>query len=91
MRLTDLRASSKASTSVLAVDERQSLETLTRDGKTSSRSLAQLKDKLEQQTQKREKLTEEERAGSQKKAEVSLVSYPASTGATIAIRSLKRK
>ena len=60
----------KASTSVLAVDERQSYETLMRDEKTSSRALAQLKDKLEQLTQRRDKLAEEERTHSQKKAEV---------------------
>ena len=61
---------SKASASVLAVDERQSLETLSRDEKTTARTLSQLKDKLEQQTQKREKLAEEERTLSQKKSEV---------------------
>ncbi|KAI0647638.1 cohesin complex subunit psm1 [Trametes meyenii] len=60
----------KASASVLAVDERQSLETLSRDEKTSGRTLAQLKDKLDQLTQRRDKLTEEERTQSQKKAEV---------------------
>ncbi|KAI0757514.1 condensin complex subunit SMC1 [Daedaleopsis nitida] len=60
----------KASASVLAVDERQSLETLTRDEKTSGRALAQVKDKLEQLTQKRDKLSEEERTHSQKKTEL---------------------
>ena len=55
---------------MLAVDERQSLETLKRDEKTTSRTLSQLKDKLEQLTQKRDKLSEEERTQSQKKAEV---------------------
>ncbi|KAJ8472469.1 hypothetical protein ONZ51_g8497 [Trametes cubensis] len=59
----------KAAASVLAVDERQSLETLKRDEKTTSRTLSQLKDKLEQLTQKRDKLSEEERTQSQKKAE----------------------
>ena len=52
------------------MDERQSLQTLTRDEKTASRTLSQLKDKLEQQTQKREKLAEEERTLSQKTNEV---------------------
>ena len=60
----------KAAASVLAVDERQSLQTLTRDEKTASRTLSQLKDKSEQQTQKREKLAEEERTLSQKASEV---------------------
>ncbi|KAI0808015.1 condensin complex subunit SMC1 [Fomes fomentarius] len=57
----------KASASVLAVDERQSLETLARDEKTASRALAQLKDKIEQLTQKQEKLTEEQSTHTQKK------------------------
>ena len=60
----------KASASVLAVDERQSLETLTRDEKTSGRTLAQLKDKLEQLTQKRDKLAEDEQTHTAKKQEV---------------------
>ncbi|KAH9884117.1 cohesin complex subunit psm1 [Cubamyces lactineus] len=60
----------KAAASVLAVDERQSLETLKRDEKTTSRTLSQLKDKLEQLTQKRDKLSDEERTQSQKKAEL---------------------
>ena len=46
------------------------METLKRDEKTTSRTLSQLKDKLEQLTQKRDKLSEEERTQSQKKAEV---------------------
>lgn len=53
-----------------AVDERQSLETLTREEKTNGRALAQVKDKLEQLTQKRDKLSEEERTHSLKKTEV---------------------
>lgn len=65
-----LVGNSKASASILAVDERQSLETLSRDEKTAGRTLAQLKDKLEQLTQKRDKLSEEDRTQSQKKAEV---------------------
>ena len=59
---------------MLAVDERQSLETLKRDEKTTSRTLSQLKDKLEQLTQKRDKLSDEERTQIQKKAEVSALS-----------------
>ena len=41
-----------------------------RDEKTTSRTLAQLKDKLEQLTQKRDKLSEEETTYTQKKSEV---------------------
>ncbi|RDX49778.1 cohesin complex subunit psm1 [Lentinus brumalis] len=60
----------KAAASVLAVDERQSLETLARDEKTAGRTLAQLKDKLEQFTQKREKLEEERHTQEQKKSDL---------------------
>ncbi|KAI8982948.1 condensin complex subunit SMC1 [Trametes punicea] len=60
----------KAAASVLAVDERQSLETLSRDEKTTGRTLSQLKDQLDQLTQKRDKLAEEARTQSQKKAEL---------------------
>ncbi|OSD08222.1 cohesin complex subunit psm1 [Trametes coccinea BRFM310] len=60
----------KAAASVLAVDERQSLETLSRDEKTAGRTLAQLKDKLDQLTQQRDKLAEEEGSQTQKKSEL---------------------
>ncbi|EIW54226.1 uncharacterized protein TRAVEDRAFT_39782 [Trametes versicolor FP-101664 SS1] len=60
----------KASASILAVDKRQSLETLSRDEKTAGRTLAQPKDKLEQLTQKCDKSSEEDRTQSQKKAEL---------------------
>ncbi|KAH9848926.1 cohesin complex subunit psm1 [Lenzites betulinus] len=60
----------KAVASILAVDERQSLETLSRDEKTAARTLAQLKDKLEQLTQRRDKLSEDERTQSAKKTEL---------------------
>ncbi len=55
------------------MDERQSLETLARDEKTAGRTLAQLKDKLEQFTQKREKLEEERRTQEQKKSDVRIL------------------
>ena len=61
----------KAQASVLAVAERQSLETLSRDEKTAARSLAQLKDKIEQLTTKRTKLTEDEDAAKRRRTEVS--------------------
>lgn len=60
----------KASASVLAVDERQSLETLTRDAKTASRSLTQLKEKHQDHAQKRDKLAEDVRVHSDRKSEV---------------------
>ena len=44
---------------MLAVDERQALETLTRDEKTASRALAQLKDKQKELEQKRDRLAED--------------------------------
>lgn len=61
----------KAQASVLAVAERQSLETLSRDEKTAARSLAQLKDKIEQLTTKRTKLAEDEDAAKRRRTEVS--------------------
>jgi structural maintenance of chromosome 1 len=60
----------KASASVLAVDERQSLETLTRDEKTASRSLAQLREKHQDLDQKKDKLSEDARIQSERKSEV---------------------
>lgn len=58
--MTDLtRKFSKASASVLAVDERQSLESLTRDEKIASRALAQLKEK-QQEFEERKANREEE-------------------------------
>jgi hypothetical protein len=65
-------ACSKTSASVLAIDERQALETLTRDEKTANRSLIQLKEKHQDLDQKREKLSEEVRVQSERKAEVCL-------------------
>ncbi|KZT07028.1 cohesin complex subunit psm1 [Laetiporus sulphureus 93-53] len=60
----------KAQASILAVEERQSLETLSRDEKTASRALAQLKDKIEQQIQKADKLKQDKELQSQKRAEL---------------------
>jgi hypothetical protein len=68
--------SRKASASVLAVDERQSLETLTRDEKTASRSLTQLKDNLKDLDQKNEKFVEDARVHSECKAQVRLAFIP---------------
>lgn len=55
---------------MLAVDERQALETLTRDEKTASRALAQLKDKQKELEQKRDRLAEDVKVHSERKAEV---------------------
>lgn len=55
---------------MLAVDERQSLETLTRDEKTASRALTQLKEKHQDLAQKKDKLTEDVRAHSERKIDV---------------------
>ncbi|THH00454.1 hypothetical protein EW026_g2099 [Hermanssonia centrifuga] len=60
----------KAQASILAVPERQSLETLTRDSKTSARALAQLKDKVEQLTARKTKLTEDENIQKQRRKEL---------------------
>lgn len=60
----------KAQASVLAVDERQSLETLARDEKTSSRVLTQLKERYEGLTSKLSKLEEDEASQKEKRKEV---------------------
>jgi structural maintenance of chromosome 1 len=60
----------KASASVLAVDERQQLEALTREEKTTSRSLAQLKEKQDGMEEKKATRTQELEAQNEKKAEV---------------------
>ncbi|EKM57692.1 uncharacterized protein PHACADRAFT_206572 [Phanerochaete carnosa HHB-10118-sp] len=60
----------KAQASVLAVAERQSLETLAREEKTAARNLAKLKDKIEQLTTKRTKLGEDEEAAKRRRSEL---------------------
>ncbi|KAI0078626.1 cohesin complex subunit psm1 [Panus rudis PR-1116 ss-1] len=60
----------KAQASILAVEERQSLEALRRDEKTSARALTQLKEKHEHLTSKVAKLEEDEAAQRQKRAEL---------------------
>lgn len=62
---------SKAQASVLAVAERQSLDTLSRDEKTAARAVAQLQDKIEQLTTRKAKLTEDEETARRRRAEVS--------------------
>jgi hypothetical protein len=61
-----------ASASVLAVDERQSLETLTRDERTAGCVLAQLKEKHKDRNHTKDRLTEEAKVHSERKAEVRL-------------------
>ena len=68
---------SKASSSVLAVDERQSLETLTREEKTASRTLAQLSEKEQGFEEKKTTRTEELHQRNAKREEVGVpVSCP---------------
>ena len=55
---------------MLAVAERQSLETLRRDFKTSTRALEQLKDKVEQLTSRKAKLGEDETTQRARRSEV---------------------
>ena len=64
---------SKASASVLAVDERQSLETLTREEKTASRTLAQLSEKEQGFEEKKTTRTEELHQRNAKREEVGLL------------------
>ncbi|EEB97948.1 hypothetical protein MPER_02634, partial [Moniliophthora perniciosa FA553] len=60
----------KASASKLAVDERQQLETLTRDEKTANRTLTTLTEKQKALEQKRDARKEELQTQTQKKAEL---------------------
>lgn len=66
----------KAQASVLAVEERQSLETLSRDEKTAARALAQAKDKQEQLNAKKVKLVEDEDTAKRRRKEVWLSYVP---------------
>ncbi|KAJ7637228.1 hypothetical protein B0H17DRAFT_1107250, partial [Mycena rosella] len=59
----------KAAASILAVDERQSLETLTREHKTTSRTLGQLKEKQTGLEENRETRTADARVQSARKTE----------------------
>ncbi|KAL0960255.1 hypothetical protein HGRIS_011886 [Hohenbuehelia grisea] len=60
----------KGQASVLAVDERQALETLTRDEKTNSRSLGQLREKHEGMSEKRTKLVDDAKTLGVRKSEL---------------------
>ncbi|KAF9233408.1 hypothetical protein BU15DRAFT_90371 [Melanogaster broomeanus] len=63
----------KATASVLAVSERQSLETLGREEKTAERTLSQLKAKMEEMDNKKNQLTEDATTQGEKKDEVMLI------------------
>ena len=60
----------KAQAAVLAVEERQSYETLKRDERTSARTLAQLKEKLETQQEKAQRLRSDRDTQTEKRQEV---------------------
>ncbi|KAH7887101.1 RecF/RecN/SMC [Phlebopus sp. FC_14] len=60
----------KASASVLAVPERQSLETLSREEKTTLRTVSQLKSKIEEMENRKSKLTEDASSQTDKKNEL---------------------
>jgi structural maintenance of chromosome 1 len=62
--------SRKAQGSVLAVEERQALERLTREEKTASRTFAQLRDSQEEFEQKRACLREDNNVHEAKKSDV---------------------
>jgi structural maintenance of chromosome 1 len=62
----------KASANILAVEERQSLEALSRDLKTCRRALTQIKEKYEAFGQRRDKLETDESEASERKDEVSV-------------------
>jgi structural maintenance of chromosome 1 len=70
MFLSSNTAHRKASASVLAISERQALETLSRDEKTAARTLAQLKAKHEDMERNRERLRGEEETQQANKSEV---------------------
>lgn len=61
---------SKAQANILAVDERQQLETLTRDEKTTGRTLAQLTERRQNLEEKNVTRNEDLNAQSGKRAEV---------------------
>jgi structural maintenance of chromosome 1 len=60
----------KAQTSVLAVEERQSLDRLTREEKTTSRTFAQFRDRQEELERKRASLREDNDVHEAKKSDV---------------------
>ena len=70
VRRSPLSQIRKAQASVLAVAERQSLETLGREEKTASRTLGQLKTQIEEMETKRNKLSEDANTQGEKKTEV---------------------
>lgn len=65
---------SKASASVLAVDERQSLETIRRDEKIASRALEQLKHGKDTLEEKKERISGDAAVQTRKEREVQTIS-----------------
>jgi hypothetical protein len=63
----------KAAANILAVDERQSLDTLTRDEKTAARALTQLTERQHGLEEKRGLRNEELRALGERRSEVGFV------------------
>jgi structural maintenance of chromosome 1 len=66
----------KAQASILAVEERQALERLTRDEKTASRTFTQLRDSQEELEQKRATLREDNDVHEAKKSDVRTFEHP---------------
>lgn len=73
--VTDVPVTRKASANVLAVDERQSLETLTRDERTAARILTQLTERQHGMEEKRDSRNEELRVLGEKRSEVRFLSF----------------
>jgi structural maintenance of chromosome 1 len=68
-------ANRKASVCVLAVSERQTLETLSRDGKTASRTLTQVRAKDEESKRNKERLRADEQTQKASKSEVPFLEF----------------
>ena len=81
----------KAQASILAVDERQSYEALSRDEKTSSRTLTQLKEKKEALSTRGEKLQEEDATHKERRKDVRGSYILAAHNSKAARSSLRRK
>ncbi|TFY68970.1 hypothetical protein EVJ58_g695 [Rhodofomes roseus] len=81
----------KAQAAVLAVEERQSLETLSRDERTSARALAQLKERHEGQQEKAERLRRDRDSQTEKRQELEERIKELQDGLTNAKRELEKQ
>ncbi|KAH9836074.1 cohesin complex subunit psm1 [Rhodofomes roseus] len=81
----------KAQAAVLAVEERQSLETLSRDERTSARALAQLKERHEGQQEKAERLRRDRDSQTEKRQELEERIKGLQDGLTNAKRELEKQ